>query len=127
MFALSIDLHEDCDAKGFYCYEYGGAELGLAVLAALDEAGVTIDSLETLDLGGPLLDRVIRRERGRVTADHFEEASMLEGLSYSLVIARNAARYTLTFETPEKRDLAERIAAHVLAVDVAIANLARFG
>jgi murein peptide amidase A len=126
-FALSIDLHEDCDAEGFYCYEYGGAALGLAVIAALEEAGFPIETLEKLDLGGPLLDSVIHRERGRVTADHFEEASVLEGLSYSLVIARNAARHALTFETPAARPLDERIAAHVRAVSVAIANLARFG
>ena len=30
-FVLSIDLHEDCDADGFYCYEYGGGDIGRSV------------------------------------------------------------------------------------------------
>ena len=66
-FALSLDLHEDCDAAGFYCYEYGGGEIGRAVVAALDAAGLPVDPLEaTFATAGPLDDAACRRERGRI-------------------------------------------------------------
>src|SRR5579862_798481 len=95
-FALSIDLHEDCDAEGFYCFEYGGGEIGRAVVAALAEAGVPIDPLEQTFLSlGPLDDAHCIRERGRITADHFAEAALLGGLSYSLALARHAAAHVL--------------------------------
>ena len=104
-FALSIDLHEDDDATGFYCYEYGGGSIGLDVLAALDEAGYPIDPL------------------GRVTPDSAAEAAMLGGLSYSLAVARNAARHTLTFETPLRAPWEDRLAMHRTAVRAAVAAI----
>ncbi len=99
-FLLSLDLHEDRDARGFYCYEYGEGEIGSAVLAALDGAGFPIEPLDDGFDAGPLDARVCRRERGRICADPREEARLLGALSYSLAIARRAARYVLTFETP---------------------------
>ena len=122
-FALSIDLHEDGDADGFYCYEYGGGNLGLRAVAAVEDAGFPIESLATLDLGNPLLERSIHRERGRITADPFQEASAIDGLSYSLLVARNAARHTLTLETPTRDTIERRIAMHRLAVGAAIEAL----
>lgn len=115
-FVLSIDLHEDADAWGFYCYEYGGGSIGTQVVRKLGAEGVPIDPLTSLDLGGPLLDAAVHREPGRVTADPFREAAALEGLSYSLVLARNASQRTLTFETPQRLGLEERIAIHERAV-----------
>ena len=56
-FALSLDLHEDCDAGGFYCYEYGGGDIGRCVVAALDVDGFPIEPLDTtLILAGPTED-----------------------------------------------------------------------
>jgi murein peptide amidase A len=124
-FALSLDLHEDVDARGFYCYEYGGGEIGRAAIAALDRAGLPVDPLEaTLATAGPLDDAHCTRERGRITADHFEEAALLGGLSYSLALARHAARRALTFETPGAAAWELRLASHRTAVRAAIAAVA---
>jgi murein peptide amidase A len=124
-FALSLDLHEDCDAAGFYCYEYGGGAIGAAVVSRLESAGFPIDPLEaTFAAAGPLDDAHCERERGRISADPFSEASVLGGLSYSLAVARHAARHALTFETPTAAAWCSRLAMHLTAVRTAIAAVA---
>jgi hypothetical protein len=121
-FVLSLDLHEDVDAVGFYCYEYGGGDVGRAVVTALDGAGLPVDPLaETFDTAGPLRDEHCTRERGRITADHRAEAAMLGGLSYSLAMARNAAHHALTFETPRSIAWETRLVMHREAARAAIA------
>jgi murein peptide amidase A len=121
-FLLSLDLHEDCDATGFYCYEYGGGAIGRRVIAALDAGGFPIDPLEvTFALAGPLDDAHCVREPGRVIADAFKEALLLGGLSYSLALARGGARHALTFETPLSLTWEARLAMHRTAVLAAIA------
>ncbi len=123
-FALSLDLHEDRDAEGFYCYEYGGGTIGRSVVAALEARGFPIDSLDsTFDLAGPLDDAHCLRERGRVISDGVAEAALLLGLSYSLALAR-AARHALTFETPSSASWQQRLAMHRTAVVAAIDALA---
>jgi hypothetical protein len=123
-FALSIDLHEDCDAGGFYCYEYGGGTLGRAAVAALDAALLPVDPLlETFDLAGPLDDRTCLRERGRIAADHRIEAVAIGAYSYSMLLARRAARHALTFETPVRLPWEVRLEMHARAMDAAIAAL----
>jgi murein peptide amidase A len=108
VFLLSLDLHEDCDASGFYCYEYGGGAIGLDVIATLEKNGFPIDPLD-----GAL-------ERGRIVPDRVQEAGLLGGLSYSLAIAPHA-RHTLTFETPSPAAWSTRLAMHGEAVCAAIA------
>lgn len=121
-FALSIDLHEDCDASGFYCYEYGGAELGRAAVAAIDAAGLPVDPLAaTFDLTSPLDESACVRERGRIAADAGLEAAGLGAYSYSMLLARRAARHALTFETPSSLPWEQRIAMHALATAAAVA------
>ena len=121
-FVLSLDLHEDVDAEGFYCYEYGGGDVGIAAIAALDAAGLPVDPLgATFETAGPLDDSHCTRERGRIVADHRSEAAMLGGLSFSLAMARRAARHALTFETPARASWKTRIDMHRRAVRAAIA------
>lgn len=121
-FALSLDLHEDADAVGFYCYEYGEGDTGANVLAALERAGFQIDPLDaTFDAAGPLRDEHCRREPGRILADSDAEAAALDGLSYTMALARRAAERALTFETPATAAWATRIAMHVTAVGAAVA------
>lgn len=94
------------------------------MIEALDAAAFPVDPLvETFDTAGPLRDAHCTRERGRITADHRVEAALLGGLSYSLALARNAARYVLTFETPGRERLETRVAMHRAAVRAAIAAL----
>ncbi len=120
-FTLSIDLHEDCDATGFYCYEYGGAHLGRSVVEALAQQGFPIDPLEaTFDVAGPLDDAHCTRERGRVAADAAHEGLVLGGLSYSLALARKGAAHVLTFETPSAAAWETRVAMHAAAVSCAL-------
>ncbi len=125
-FALSIDLHEDVDAIGFYCYEYGGAELGRAAIRALDEAGLPVDPMEaTFDLTGPLDETGCERERGRIVADGGLEAAALGGFSYNMLLARRAARHALTFETPLRAPWEKRLQMHGRAIGAAIAALSQ--
>lgn len=122
-FALSLDLHEDCDARGFYCYEYGGGEIGLRVIAALDAAGFPIEPLDdVLVLAGAADDEHYRRERGRAVADAVAEAGAIAGVSYTMAIAATA-QHALTFETPSKHAWQQRLAMQRAAVLAAIAAL----
>jgi hypothetical protein len=125
-FALSIDLHEDVDAGGFYCYEYGGGELGRASIRALDEAGLPVDPMEeTFDLAGPLDDASCERERGRIVADGALEAAAIGGFSYNMLLARRAARHALTFETPLRLPWEVRLEMHRRATAAAIAAVSQ--
>jgi len=103
-FALALDLHEDDEATGFYCYEYGSAGIGGAILDAVAASGVPIDP------------------RGHLRPDPIAEAEALGGLSLSLLLIRNAAPRVLTFETASGRPFDERVATHVLAVRSALSQ-----
>jgi murein peptide amidase A len=123
-FALSIDLHEDADAEGFYCYEYGGGDLGRAAVRALDVAGLPVDPmLATFDLAGPLDDSACLRERGRIVADQALEAAAVGAYSYTMLLARRAARHALTFETPSRLPWELRLEMHARAITAAICEL----
>lgn len=123
-FALSIDLHEDCDAEGFYAYEYGGEELGRVVIDALDAQGFPIQDFDAgYDLGWPLEPEHIRFSRGHVVPDVRAETEAIGGLSYSLAMIRHATPRALTFETPSSLTWETRIAMHGLAVRTAIGAL----
>jgi len=129
-FALSIDLHEDFEAEGFYAYEplrAGEPERYLvAVIAALEDAGFPIQ-----DLGGPEFDLGTPAEaraayhfgHGRVIVDAQAEGRFFpDGLPLSLYLLQRAARATLTFETPMTRPWDERIAMHRIAVTSALSR-----
>ncbi len=123
-FALSLDLHEDCDAEGFYCYEYGGGGIGRRAIAELESRGLPIDPLDvTFGLAGPLDDAHCLREPGRVVADALREAGLLGGLSYSLAMARAGIAHALTFETPSCAGWGTRLAMHDAAITAAIEAL----
>lgn len=96
-FTLAIDLHEDCDAEDFYFYAYGDE----TVAGTLEtEAGYTCLRPEPL-----------------------AEAEELGGLSYSLLLCRNAAAQVYTLEAPGLRPFSERLQGHVDAVLRAISAL----
>jgi hypothetical protein len=120
-FALSLDLHEDCDAEGFYCYEYGAGDVGRRVVNAVAAAGYPIQDLHRCDLGGPVAEYVLDEGVARPPARLEIEA--IGGLSYTLSVVRHAAARALTFETPVRMPWADRIAIHSIAVKAAIAAL----
>ena len=103
-FALALDLHEDDDADGFYCYAYGDGALGDAVVDAVRASGAPCDA------------------RGCLRPDPHAEAEELGGLSLSLLLRRNAAERTLTFETASRLELGARIATHVIAVKAVLSQ-----
>ncbi|MDE2482519.1 MAG: succinylglutamate desuccinylase/aspartoacylase family protein [bacterium] len=103
-YALALDLHEDDEAEGFYCYAYGDGGIGEAIVDAVRAAGAPCDP------------------RGCLRPDPHAEAEALGGLSLSLLLRRNAAERTLTLESPSQRDLSERIATHVVAVRAALSQ-----
>lgn len=92
-FVLAIDLHEDDDAEEFYCYEYGTRHLA------------------------PAFTSSVRRP------DPAVESAAIGGLSLSLLLCRNAAESVMTFESPSRKDVSERVAMHVRAVQATFSRL----
>lgn len=122
-FAVSIDLHEDCDAVGFYCYEYGEGDLGRSVVDAVAQAGYPIQDLALCDLGAPVQGLML--DDGVVRPPEALEIEAIGGLSYTLSVVRHATRRALTFESPLQLPWEDRIAIHRIAVKAAIAALSK--
>jgi hypothetical protein len=122
-FAASIDLHEDCDAAGFYCYEYGEGDVGRSVIEAVARAGYPIQDLARCDLGAPVEGLIL--DDGVVRPPPALEIEAIGGLSYTLSVVRHATRRALTFESPVRLPWDERIAIHRIAVKAAIAALSK--
>jgi predicted deacylase len=128
-FTLSIDLHEDFEAAGFYGFEpYATGTVprfAAAAVTAVEAAGLPIQDLAdvSFDLGSPPEARVIQSiGHGTVTVDAREESRYFRGgLPMSLFLLRQAAAAVLTFETPMLRPWNERIAMHRVAVTTAVA------
>lgn len=131
-FALALDLHEDFEADGFYCYEPvvdGSAPLGRAILSAIESAGLPLQSLDHLfDLGYPRdperAAQMRTLERGRVLVNVAAETRLFPGLPLSLYLLRNATRRYVTVETPRKRPWEDRIAMHRIAIATALGEAA---
>ncbi len=105
-FELAIDLHEDDEASGFYCYEYGGAGIGRQIVDVLASGGTPIDPRDVL------------------TPDPDTEAEKIGGRTLTQLLVRNAARLGLTLETPSAvLPFATRVATHVAAVRLALTLL----
>ena len=128
-FALSIDLHEDHEASGFYLYETAPSgrrgTYAEPVTAALAAAGFPLQALtEDFDLGPPGSEAAQTRGLGAVVVDATCEAPFFKGkLPLGLVLVRRAAPCALTFETPRIRRPAERVAMHRVAVVEALRRL----
>ena len=122
-FVLSLDLHEDCDADGFYCYEYGNGDVGSAVVGAVGSAGFPIQDLGRCDLGAPFEEAELRH--GVVRPAKTVESDAIGGFSYTMLISRHAAQRALTLETPARLPFEDRVAIHRIAVKAAIGALAK--
>lgn len=127
-FVLNLDLHEDFEADGFYCYEpkIDKIELGPAVVRAIDDAGLPVQELhDEYELGYPKEMRHIRTlERGRVIPDVVAETAFMRGgLPHSIFLLRNAVKRSLTFESPMRLPWDDRIAMHRVAVVTALEKL----
>jgi hypothetical protein len=120
-FVLSLDLHEDVDADGFYCYEYRTTALGRVVVSAVRDAQYPIQDLAQCDLGAPF--EAIELDDGVVRPSSEHEIAAIGGISYNLSLARHAAACVLTLESPVRLPWETRIAIHRIAVKAAIAAL----
>jgi len=129
-FALAMDLHEDFEADGFYCYEPvvdGRAPLSEGILEAIELAGFPLQSLDHLfDLGYPRdprkADQLRTLERGRVLVNAGAETRFFAGLPLSLYLLRSATGRYITAETPRRRSWEDRIAMHRIVVTTALAG-----
>ena len=125
-FDLSLDLHEDYEARGFYCYEpvvAGTAPLGCAVVRAVDDAGLPVQDLDGgFDLGYPLEATNLRTlERGRVLVNVEAEVRHFDGLPYSMYLLwTGTAERTMTLESPCRAAWDDRNAVHRVAVVAAL-------
>lgn len=125
-FVLALDLHEDPQAAGFYCYEPAGqTPIGPAVIRDLDAAALPVQIFTPgFDLGYPDDAEHLRRlERGRVVADFEEESKLPAGLPFSLYIHKRAAKRVLTLESAGTLRWSERLVILRVAVVAAIAAL----
>ncbi len=129
-FALTIDLHEDHEADGFYLYETAvppwPARYAPAVTRAIADAGFGLQTFsDDFELGPPGSEVAQTRGPGSVLVDALAEAPFYgRDLPQGLVTVRRATPCALTFETPRSRPPAERVAMHRVAVVGAIARLA---
>lgn len=105
-FDLAVDLHEDSDFLGAYCYELKSEPPYLADLAlAAASAHVPISDGEPV---GELVTRagVLRPD----PAARRRAAGRIGGLPIGLWLFERVSAHTITFESPGARSLPERIA-----------------
>lgn len=117
---LFLSLHEDWEATGFYFYEINlGADLparAAALLSAVEQV-MQIEPLATID------DHPVR-EKGWIY--HEAESDFPEFWPEAIFLAKCGCPLSYTFETPSQAaPLAQRIAAHLAAIDAALAELFR--
>jgi hypothetical protein len=130
-FALAIDLHEDCEADGFYLYETGspGWRPGFAgpLTAAIGSAGFGLQVFSPgFELGPPGSEVAQTRSPGAVVVDAAREEPFFgAALPQGLALVRRAAPCALTFETPAKARAEVRVAMHRVAVVEALRELTR--
>ncbi len=129
-FALSLDLHEDFEADGYYCYEPvvdGETPFGDAMIRALDDAELGVQDLDdAFELGYPPEAHHLRTlARGHIRNDPGAERAFFEVTPYSLYLLQKAARYAMTLESPRTRPWEERLAMHRTAVTAVLGAFVR--
>lgn len=129
-FALSLDLHEDFEADGYYCYEPvvgGETPFGAAMIRALDDAGLPVQELDdAFDLGYPPEAHHLRDlARGHIRNDPDAEREFFEVTPYSIHLLRKSATYAMTLESPRRRPWHDRVAMHRTAATAVLAAFAR--
>jgi hypothetical protein len=125
-FALSLDLHEDHEARGFYLFEPLGpgapSVYAAAIAGAVGEAGFPLQQFEPgFELGPPGSEDAYTLAPGIVLVDAVAESRVFgRDLPLGLLLVRGAADAALTFESPRERAWDERIAIHRVAVATAL-------
>ncbi len=109
---LFIDLHEDVDTPGFYLYELAPSEesaFGPQIISDLRKAGHPINDSSVIE-GMPASSGLILR-----TTRHLPRF-FRKGAPQGLYLKKLGARRTLTFETPPRLPLEDRVNMHLLSL-----------
>lgn len=109
---LFVDLHEDVDTPGFYLYELSPSKeeaCGPSIISALRKAGYPINEASVIE-GMSAQDGLILRI-SRPIPRYFRK-----GAPQGLYMKKLGARRTLTFETPPRLPLEERVSMHLLSL-----------
>lgn len=107
-FALSLTLHEDYDATGFYVYEVmRRAPFWGEKLLRQARLHIAIDSRATIDR---------RRARAGLVRRQFKP-ERFPAMPESIYLHRRHSYRTFTMETPSEFGLEQRIAAHVAVIE----------
>ena len=111
-FDLAICLHEDCDSKGYYLYEFNIHERPSLADSALSAVRpiVGVDTSPIIE-GYPCENGVLHPTLALDIRPQWPESCYLLAHHCSLVY---------TFESPSKAPLDSRVEAHVAAVEAAI-------
>jgi hypothetical protein len=126
-YRLQIDMHEDPEATGFYCYEPTSQPDGFhgpAVVAAVGDAGLPLQEMRSdFDLG--YATDTLQLHHGRVLYDCVESAETVSGLLLNVYLfCRRVADRVTTFESPGTRPWDERVEMHRLAAPAALRHIA---
>lgn len=115
-FDLAICVHEDWEAKGFYLYELNPRQRPSFAVAMISEVMnvCPIESSRIID-GREVAEPGIIRPLG--------DPELRELWPESLYLRAHHTPLGYTIETPSSLPLAQRIAAHCIAVETAIRNL----
>jgi hypothetical protein len=131
-YALVIDLHEDNESDGFYCYEAslkkGARKLGNRILERVRYAGYDLEHfVPGFDLGysQEFLMSACRIQPGFVLLQHDGFGEIVGGgeMLTTYLLRERLTNRALTIETPGRRTWADRIAMQRVAVCSAVDGL----
>jgi len=124
---LTLDLHEDFEAAGFYCYERAvhGRFRAPELIARLERAGIPIqDDLNGIDLGMPSEEAERRGlwyvERGWIRVLGHDPEWARDGRPFSAWVTEQGVSHALTLEAPRLAPWELRVRSLVLAVRTAL-------
>ncbi|MDE2571934.1 MAG: DUF2817 domain-containing protein [bacterium] len=127
---LTLDLHQDYEASGFYCYERTQETNGCAqaprIVAAVEAAGIPIQTdFGRIDLGHPVAEAessgLWRVERGWIQALRYAPERPESGRPFSVWSGEQGVPHSFTFEAPGLAAWERRLLSLNLAVRTALA------
>lgn len=119
-YAVSVEFHEDIDARGFYLYEHypeHGRPFAPAIIERLEKEKFTILKDPVIE-GMPAENGIIHPGRGRKKS-HFRR----HGWPEAIYMFRHGTPRTITLETPTMVPLDDRVRMHGIAFTTALEEL----
>lgn len=119
-YAISVEFHEDIDARGFYLYEHFPEHtrpIAPAIIKRLEEEGFTILKDPVIE-GMPAENGIIHPGRGRKKS-HFRR----HGWPKAIYMFRHGTPRTITAETPTMVPLGDRVRMHGIAFATVLEEL----